>query len=159
MEEEFRDIVGYEGLYQVSNLGKIKNKKKNKVLKPRKKLNGYLQIALYKERKYRHIGIHRLVAQSFLDNPNNCPCVNHKDENKENNCVDNLEWCTQKYNTEYSQATPIEQFDLNNHFIRDYISLREAERQIKICHSSIAKCCDGIYKQAGGYIWRYKKEK
>ena len=100
MNEEWRDIEGYEGLYQVSNLGRVKSlnyrgcKGNISILKPRLTKKGYETINLCKDGKVKNVRIHRLVAQSFISNPNNLPVVNHKDENKLNNNVDNLEWCT-----------------------------------------------------------------
>ena len=105
--EEWKDIKGYEGLYQISNKGRVKslgnNKtKKEKILKPRK-CNGYFSVRLCKKgEKPKPFDIHRLVAEHFLPNPDNLPVVNHKDENKLNNNVENLEWCTFAYNTIYS---------------------------------------------------------
>ena len=107
MNEEWRDIEGYEGLYQVSNLGRVKslNCRGHKgcigILTPRFDGKGYEMVALYKEGKARNTKVHRLVAQAFIPNPNNYPQVNHKDEDKTNNCVDNLEWCDTQYNNTY----------------------------------------------------------
>lgn len=98
--EEWRDIKGYEGLYQVSNLGKVRNKK-GKVLKQYRNNKGYPCVHMYKNNKYKTKNVHRLVAISFIENPNNLPQVNHKDEDKTNNVVTNLEWCTNKYNCNY----------------------------------------------------------
>ena len=105
MNEEWRDIKEYEGKYQVSNLGRVKslnynNTKKEKILKSRNN-RGYLCVTLYKEGKSKTCKVHRLVAQAFIENSNNYLEVNHKDENKTNNCVENLEWCTRKYNNSY----------------------------------------------------------
>ncbi len=113
MQEEWKDIVGYEGIYQVSNFGRIKSvdhytynngrcmrvKGKIRVLSVNKK--GYCGVVLHRGRS-KFVGVHRLVAQAFIPNPDNLPCVNHKDENPSNNCIDNLEWCTYKYNNEYN---------------------------------------------------------
>ena len=106
MEEIWKDIPGYEGLYQVSNFGNIKSlnwknmgKAKNMYLKPH--CHGYLQIELFNNGVKKTYMVHRLVAQSFIDNPGGYPFVNHKDENKTNNCAWNLEWCTAKYNSNY----------------------------------------------------------
>ena len=102
MEEIWKDIQGYPN-YQVSNLGNVKSfhKGKEKILKPDKNEGGYLYVNLYKEGKQKRFRVHRLVATAFLDNPNNYPEVNHKNEIKTDNRVDNLEWCTPKYNANY----------------------------------------------------------
>lgn len=108
-DEIFVDIEGYEGKYQVSNLGRIKslgneNTKKEKILKQIKDRGGYLCVNLCKNGKGNFCLVHRLVANAFIENPSNLPQVNHKDENKTNNIVDNLEWCDAKYNTNYGTA-------------------------------------------------------
>ena len=101
--EEWRDIEGYEGLYQVSNEGRVRNISKNpyKMMKPHYNQRGYCQVALSKNNKYIMAAIHRLVAKAFIPNPSNLPQVNHKDEKKDNNIVENLEWCDNKYNSRY----------------------------------------------------------
>ena len=112
--EEWKSIPGYEGLYEVSSYGrvrsldryvKVKNKsyrlQKGKVLSPGINSYGYLQVFLCCNGKYKIITVHRLIAQAFLPNPDNLPMINHKDEDKTNNNVDNLEWCTQQYNSNY----------------------------------------------------------
>ena len=102
MTEIWKNIEGYEGKYQVSNFGQVKSMiGQEKVLHPKKHRTGHLQIGLHKDKKRKTMYIHRLVAQAFIPNPDNLPCVNHKDENPNNNNVDNLEWCTQKYNCNY----------------------------------------------------------
>lgn len=106
--EEWKDIKGYEGKYQISNRGRVKslgnNKtRKEKILRPGKR-NNYLFINLYKNGKSKKYNIHRLVAEHFLPNPDNLPVINHKDENKLNNNVENLEWCTQEYNMNYGDV-------------------------------------------------------
>lgn len=109
MDEVFRPVEGYEGLYEVSNLGRVKSLKwgKERILKPGMDGCGYLKANLYKEGKIKHFMVHRLVAQAFIPNPEGLPQINHKDEDKTNNRVDNLEWCTAKYNSNY--GTRIEQ--------------------------------------------------
>ena len=104
--EEFRDIKGYEGKYQISNFGRVKSLKygKERIRNVCKDRHGYLTINLYKEGKVKNFRVHRLVAEAFISNPNNYPCVNHKDENPTNNYVDNLERCTVKYNNTYGTA-------------------------------------------------------
>ena len=101
--EEWKDIKGYEGIYQISNKGRVKSLKFNKenILIPAKHNRGYLFINLCKNGKVKKYLIHRLVAEAFLPNPDNLPQVNHKDENKLNNNVENLEWCSNKYNVNY----------------------------------------------------------
>ena len=106
MVEEWRDIKGYEGLYQVSSLGRVKSlnynhTKKEKVLDFKPNKYGYKVTYLYNNNERKPYSVHRLVAEAFIPNPNNYKEVNHKDENKSNNCVDNLEWCTAKYNSNY----------------------------------------------------------
>lgn len=112
--EIWKPVVGYEGLYEVSNLGRVKSLGNTRkcsrfkgivtIMKQEVSKVGYYRVSLRKEGKYKHWGVHRLVAIAFLPNPNNLPVVNHKDENPKNNCVDNLEWCTQQYNITYGTA-------------------------------------------------------
>lgn len=112
--EEWREIEGYEGLYQVSNIGKVKSLSRiaidrrgiphyvnERILKQTFDKDGYCLVGLHKDGKIKSGKVHRLVASAFVDNPHNLPEVNHKDENKSNNNVDNLEWCTSKYNINY----------------------------------------------------------
>lgn len=108
MKEIFKDIPNYEGLYQVSNLGNVYSVRKKICLKPFNVCGGYKRVTLCSYGVYKHILVHRLVAQAFIDNPNNLPQINHKDENKSNNCVSNLEWCTAKENSNY--GTRIKRF-------------------------------------------------
>ena len=114
--EIWKDIKGYEGLYQVSNYGRIKTlinfnskhsyskkelkERKEKILKEHE-CNGYLRVTLSKKQKSKHYRVHRLVAQAFIPNPENKPQINHKDNNRKNNNVNNLEWCTALYNNRY----------------------------------------------------------
>ncbi len=109
--EEWKSIPGYEGLYEVSSYGRVKSLERcdrfnhkivSKLLKPGKDKNGYFMVCLYKNKTHKFYLIHRLVAQSFIPNPDDLPQVNHKDEDKTNNRVDNLEWCTQQYNLNYN---------------------------------------------------------
>ena len=107
--EEWKSIPGYEGLYEVSNLGRVRSVERcdrfnrkivSKILKPNY-VSGYLRVGMYKNKTFKYYLIHRLVAQAFLPNPDNLPQVNHKDEDKSNNRVDNLEWCDRSYNMNY----------------------------------------------------------
>ena len=108
--EIWKDIEGYEGLYQVSNLGRVKSLKASKIKSERirksyQQSSGYISIVLCKNGKVTNHKIHRLVANAFIDNPDNLPEINHKDEDKTNNCVDNLEWCDSSYNKNYGTRT------------------------------------------------------
>ena len=104
MIEEWKDVVGYEGLYQVSNFGNIKSLFRYKrQLKPVIR-NGYESVKLCKNKNAKFVSVHRVVAEAFIPNPQKLPIINHKDENKQNNCVENLEWCTNVYNINYGNA-------------------------------------------------------
>ena len=161
MKEIWKDCKGYEGLYQVSNLGRVWNVKLQKYLKGSYNKDGYHQVYLTaKNGKRKTESVHRLVALAFLSNPNNLPQVNHKDENKGNNCVDNLEWCNAKYNANHgtrnkriskANSIPVYCFELDKIFY----GTREAERELGINHSSISKACKGKQKTTGGYHWEY----
>ena len=153
--EEFRDIPGYEGLYEVSNLGRVR--RNGKILKPYDN-DGYLRVDLFKNGIVRKFLIHRLVAQAFIPNPKNLPQINHKDEDKTNNTVENLEWCDNKYNINYSLAKPVLQFDLNGNFIKEWPSAKKVEEELGIHQQNISSCCLGRYglKTTGGFIWKYK---
>ena len=117
---------------------------------------GYLEVHLKIAKEDKTYKVHRLVAMAFIPNPNNFPQINHKNENKEDNQVLNLEWCTNKYNARYSKSKKILQYDLNNNFIKEWECLAEVERQTNISYSNIIACCRGKRKTAGKYIWKYK---
>ena len=99
--EEWKDIPGYEGLYEVSNMGNVRNVRRNKLLRLSKTNNRYIRVSLCKNGIKTGLTVHRLVAEAFIPNPDNLPEVNHKDEDKSNNSVENLEWCDAKYNIHY----------------------------------------------------------
>lgn len=172
MEEIWKDIEGYEGLYQVSNMGRVKSLKNDIILKPYI-LRGYEKVLLYKNKKRKHFQIHRLVAMAFIPNPDNKPQVNHKDENKTNNCVDNLEWCTGHYNHNYgtinirisqkqlndkSKSKIVMQYSLDGTFIKEWKSTMDVQRNLGFAHTHISECCRGEQAYAYGYLWKYKKE-
>lgn len=192
MENEvWKDIKGYEGLYQVSNLGNIrslnaminckgargidKHIRYGRVLSKAIGTTGYYIIVLSKNSKTKQARIHRLVAEAFIDNPNNYPCVNHIDGNKLNNNVDNLEWCSHshnnkeayrlglkkstwkgKINKENPNSKPIMQFDLEDNFIRNWESAEQVKRELGYCAENIRSCCNGRRKKANGYKWKFK---
>lgn len=167
--EVWKDIKNYEGFYQGSNLGRVKSleridcighHRKERILKPKKDKYGYLQVNLWKNGKKKTFTVHRLVAEAFIPNPNNLPCINHKDECKTNNNVNNLEWCDNKYNNAYGTRTEkcskkVLQYDLEGNFIREWESTAECGRNGFI-QQAVASCCRGELKKHQGCIWRYK---
>lgn len=170
-EEEWRDIKGFEGLYQVSNLGNVRRMEcditynngtvhhyKEGIRKPNKDKDGYLYLNLWKDGKCKVGRIHKLVAETFIPNPNNYPVINHKDENKSNNRVENLEWCTIQYNAEYSLGKSVNQYTKDGIFIRSWKTITEASQYLNIDRKGISRVCMGNkgYYTCGGYIWRYK---
>lgn len=168
-EEIWKDIEGYEGLYQVSNLGNVKSLKRKGRLEERllsqvKDKDGYLAVQLYKLGEGKRTSVHRLVANAFLPNPDNLPQVNHKDETPSHNNVDNLEWCTQKYNNIYGTRIQritdklkktVYQYTLDNQLVKVWKSVMECERN-GYSHRHISKCCLGKSNTHKGYIWRYE---
>lgn len=171
MLEVWKDIQGYEGVYQVSNLGRVrsldrrvshpkggKRFNKGQIIKPGINLQGYLFVQLSIGSKICTKRVNRLVAEAFIPNPENLPVVNHKDKNRVNNSVDNLEWCTVKYNNRYSRAKEVLQFDKNGNFIAAWDAVTDASRATGINKGNIVQCCKGKrHKTAGGYIWKYKE--
>lgn len=184
MDELWKDIPEYEGYYQVSNLGRVRSLDRNfdvinkfgfkqhigqkgRILSLQKCSSGYAKVILSKDGKHKNVMVHRLVAQVFLPNPDQLPEVNHKDECIENNCVDNLEWCTSKYNANYgtrnercypkSQLKPVNQYQKDGTFIRKWNSLSEAHRELGIDMSQISAVCKHKkeYVTAGGFKWEY----
>lgn len=179
MEQEiWKDVVGYEGLYQVSNLGRVKSLpvhrkvgwadyiSKEIILKQSVDRSGYLVVCLHKE-KVRHIAkVHRLVALAFLENPNNYRCVNHKDEDKTNNNVNNLEYCTHSYNNNYgtrnervmkANCKRVVQYTKSGIFIAEWNGTRDAQRNTGVHSCNISLVCKGVRKTSGGFIWKYKE--
>ncbi len=193
-EEIWKDIPEYNGCYQVSNLGRIKNVERtytfyNQLVKMKTKRfvkehiynqyitkGGYVKVIIRKK----NLLVHRLVAQAFIPNPNNLPQVNHKDGNKQNNCVDNLEWCTASENQKHSynvlknkpgkpmlgkfgkdnpHSKSVYKIDKNtNQILAKYDSLTQAAQENKVFAPNIRKCLIGKYTQCGGYLWRYANE-
>lgn len=171
MQELWKDIRGYEGLYQVSNTGRVKRLLKTnpegRVLKPLKGKDGYFQVNLSSNNSPKTHRIHRLVATAFIENPNNHPIVNHKDENVKNNSSYNLEWCDAKYNTNYnnssvkrgvSQRKPIIQLTVEGEFVKEWSGRVEIERALGVRGGNITACCKRNPHRltAYGYRWEYK---
>lgn len=164
MQEVWKDIEGYEGYYQVSNLGKVRNIKFQRELKACFDSYGYLIVVLSKYGKHRTRTVHRLVAETFIPNTSKLPSVNHKDENKQNNNVDNLEWCDTKYNCNYGTrnkqiskrvSKKVMQLSIDGKKIKKWNSITEAGNHLG-CHiSQISACCHGRIKTAYGYRWKF----
>ena len=162
--EEWRDIKGYEGLYQVSNLGRVKSLarkinnqygKKERLMTQKIDKDGYKRVGLNKNGKQIYYGVHRLVAQAFISNPNNYPQINHKDENKSNNKVDNLEWCDGKYNQNYGTINERRTQKLKKKVIcittgEKFDSIIEASEKYNIKNKSdISRVCKGKRNYCG----------
>lgn len=173
IEEQWLDISGYEGLYQISNFGRVKSFyfKNPRILKPHK-VKGYSNVELYKNKKKKQFYIHRLVMENFCPIENmNVLDVNHKDEDKSNNHISNLEWMTHKDNLNYGSRAEKARMKMQGKnssrskkvrcIEKDviYEALREAERQLGIPTTNISKACKGKIKTAGGYHWEYVEEK
>ena len=176
--EIWKDIPEYEGLYQASNLGRIRSLYKSSegvVLRPRN-TKRYYMIALYKNKKRKDILIHKIVAQIFVENKENKPFVNHKDENTFNNNSNNLMWCTHQENMNWGtrnkrislkntdnpkRCKRIIQYDKFGNYIREYASIKDACKQLNIKPCHIGECCENKYgrKTAYGYIWKYAIDK
>ena len=177
MTEEWRPVVGYEGRYEVSSRGRVRALphvthqrdrfgginavyRAGKMLKPRVN-KGYLFIDIDRKTMF----VHRLVAKAFIPNPDNMPQVNHKDENPKNNRVDNLEWCTAKYNCQYGRrgekiikSRKVKVEAIIGNVIVPYDSIQSAARLAKVSAGNIHRCCNGKRKTAGGYRWRYAEK-
>lgn len=173
MENEvWKDIQGFENRYMVSNLGRIKSLKyrhhnKIEILKQENN-HGYKRVCLFtKNGKRKHFKVHRLVALAFISNPNNYKEINHKDEDRTNNCATNLEWCDHTYNINYGTRTqktrlkimkPIIQYDKNYNYIKKFNSITEAEKEIEGNRANLIACMKGRIPTAYGYKWKYADE-
>lgn len=186
MREEWRNVAGYEGLYEVSNLGrvrsldrKVRNRggvalKRGRVLSQKTAKNGRKVVNLWKDNAGKMFLVHRLVASAFLPNPDGLQEVNHKDEIVSNNEVGNLEWCDRKYNANYGTAKeraaekmkgrsfnekPVDQYSLDGTFIKRHASAMKAAKAVgTTTNSGIGHCANGRYKTAGGYRWEWSHE-
>lgn len=166
--EIWKDIPKYEGIYQVSNKGRVKNTATNYIMGQHER-NGYLRVCLSKSRKTYWESTHRLVAQAFVKNNNNKPQVNHIDGNKKNNMSSNLEWCTNKENCLHAVKhnlfhkktnKKIAQFSLEGEKIKVWETLSEIENKTGIDKRLVHRCCNNPrIKQSKNYIWKYEEEK
>lgn len=189
--EEWRDVVGYEGLYQVSNLGRVKsigtinNYRRLKILRPQINGRKYLQVSLFDAQSKRKVKlVHQLVAQAFIDNPNGYKCIDHINNIKTDNRVENIRWCDYKMNMNnpitknkvdkirssicrqdwyidkqrYSQShsKKVLQYNLNGEFIKEWRTISEAARAYNTSVQAISRCCNGIVRTSMNYIWEFK---
>ncbi len=172
MEEIWKDVIGFESYYEVSSFGRVRRKRSynrlhtDGILRHRLR-RGYLAVELCVNSKQYSCSVHRLVAEAFISNPLNLPCINHKDENKLNNKVDNLEWCTYKYNTNYGDCIrrralsrklngktciPVQVLDINGNYIAEFRNIAECASFYKTSTTQIRRCINrnkllkGIYK-------------
>lgn len=168
-KEVWRDIEGYEGLYQVSSEGRVKSlkrkmRKNERILKPTYDGRGRLYVDLCAGGKRKRHKVHRLVCQAFHENPDNKPEVNHINENASDNRACNLEWCTRIENVNHrtrteraakAQSKPVAQYAQDGELIKIWPSVRETERQTGFRHGYISLAANGKCKQAYGFIWKY----
>ena len=182
MREEWRPVVGYEGLYEVSNLGNVKSLERMKwngkgyqkiperIMKLRKNNSGYLRVFLCKEGKMKSYLVHQLVATAFLENPMGYTEINHISEDKLDNMAKNLEWVSHKYNCSYGTrnkrvaekntnnpklSKPLIAINKITGLILEFPSIIEAYRQTGIATSNICACCQGKKNSCGGFYWMY----
>lgn len=161
MKEIWKPIRRFESKYEVSNLGRVKsigtyNTCKRGILEPMIDTSGYAHVRMYDSGRIEDVGVHRLVAEAFLPNPDNLGYVNHKDENPLNNQVDNLEWCSNSYNIAYSIGKRVMQYDRSGTLIKIFNCIADASRELGIPTTNISKCCKGKRKSAGKFIWKYE---
>lgn len=176
MEEIWKPIAGYKNSYEVSSKGRVrslarviyrKNGRKQfikeKLITPADNGKGYYRVRLAKNGKNTAYAVHRLVASSFIPNPKEFPEINHKDENKSNNFVENLEWCDRVYNMNYgtgknrmslANSIPIVQIDSDGKIIKEWRSCVEAARELGLHSQNIDLCVKGKIKQIKGYMFR-----
>lgn len=178
MQEIWKDVKGYEGIYQISSLGRLRSldrivvtkagwtkRHKGVLIKTECVQNsGYIKVDLHKNGKAKPYLLHRIVAETFLENPNSFPQVNHKDQNKLNNCAYNLEWCTQLYNNHYgdcmerganTQRKEFYQMDMNGNIIKKWKGFKKIQRELGYQRKLIYLCCVGKRESYMGYKWAY----
>jgi hypothetical protein len=178
--EIMKDIEGYEGIYAVTNEGRVWSYKKKVFLKPRKHTHGYARVMLFNNKNQKDFYIHRLVATAFLPNPNNKPEIDHINSNRADNRLSNLRWVTKEENrnTEHhlktlskslkqgktqagannGRAIAIMQCDKNGNFVRKWDYINQAAKELKLNSDCISLCCKGKMKQTKGYYFRYFQE-
>ena len=168
--EIWKDVLGYGGLYQVSNRGRVKslhpNRKQNKLMDLLENERGYYRVHLTKGNSQNFKMVHRLVTEAFLDNPLNLPQVNHKDENKKNNYVENLEWCTNLDNQRHGTVIhrraeavkkPILQCDAGGNVLKEWDSAISVHRELGYSTGYLCDALKGRHERAYGYVWKYNE--
>ena len=168
--EVWKEVVGYEGLYLVSDTGRIQNAKTNRILRPCTHKIGYQSVMLYRNGNCKRMLVHRIVADAFVVNPHGYYVVNHIDENKANNTASNLEWCSAQKNMNHGTINDrlsavrghdarakrkVNQIDVNGVSVAVWESIAEASRATNTSKTSILNCCKGKQKTANGYAWKY----
>lgn len=160
---EWRTVVEYER-YEVNQFGDIRHKQRKHVLSPRPNAAGYLYVAFNIEGHRKNFAVHRIVANAFIPNPNNYSEVNHIDSNKTNNCVENLEWVDSSQNKKHAyqkqenktcRGKMVEQYSLQDEYIRTFNSVSEAAQFLGCSVGAISNCCLGRTKTSQGYKWKY----
>lgn len=186
MNEIWRPVRGLEDLFEVSNKGRIKRRKrlvkysdgsvhlyKEMVLRGGTSSTGYRVVNCSVNGNRINIPVHRAVCEAFIENPNNLPFVNHKDENPQNNNVENLEWCTPKYNSNYGTCKKrireqrikngysrvVVLYDITGTVLAEFDTIKDAAKSIGVSDMTVANCCEGVSPSANGYIFRYKGDK
>lgn len=165
MREIWKPISDYEGLYKISNTGKVNSLISGKILKPFPNNKGYLYVKLTKDGQHKTFSVHRLVANVFIPNVESMQQVNHIDGNKQNNCAENLEWCNDFENRTHAYKNGlrkmetiigIEMLSTNGNCIKEFLSISEASRETGINIGNISRCCNGGCRTAGGYVFKRK---
>lgn len=164
---QFKDILGYENRYSIDRNGNVFSHKLNRLLKPKIDKDGYKSVALTVDGTTKHLRVHRLVAITYIPNPNNYTIVNHINEIKDDNRVENLEWCTVKYNNNYGsrnlkmskskQLKPVLQLSLTGEVVARFNGVKEAMTLTGINRNCIREVIRGNRKSAGGYAWKYEE--
>ena len=165
----WKEIEGYGGRYLINDDGDVYSTLRKKLLKPKTDKYGYLIVALSKDGKTSHIGVHHLVAMTFIKNPFNKPCVNHINEIKTDNRVTNLEWVTVKENdnhgtrnvrmSETKKRKPVLQINSDLNIVTKFKGVKDAQRATGVNRNCIREVCRGNRKTAGGFIWKYEEDK
>lgn len=160
---EWREVKEHQN-YEVNNLGEIRHKKRQHILKPRANKGGYQYVSFKIDGKAKNFAVHRIVANAFIPNPNGYTEVNHKDYNRMNNCVENLEWVNSSQNKRHAylkednkitRGKQVNQYDKNGNFIKTFDTISLAAQAMNCCVSAISNCCLGRTKTSQGFRWSF----